>query len=83
MIFIQFVFVACQVEGYRNLLKLSSKALAFTLYKAFLKTKKRSDTSLSASFSMSILKKSISLVILYQLTKYPCLFAFTSLDIGQ
>ena len=31
--FIQFVFIACQVEGYRNILKLSWKPLAFTSFK--------------------------------------------------
>ena len=38
--FIQFVFIACQVEGYQNILKLSSKQFAFTSYKAFLKKQK-------------------------------------------
>ena len=30
--FIQFVFIICQVEGYRNILKLSCRPLAFTPY---------------------------------------------------
>ena len=46
--FIQFVFIAWQVEGYRNILKLSCRPLAFTLFEAFLKYKKRSGTSHSA-----------------------------------
>ena len=49
--FIQFVFIVCQVEGYQNMLKLSSKQLAFTSYKAFLKKQRRSGTSFPASFS--------------------------------
>ena len=32
---IQFVLTVCQLEGYRNKLKLNCRALAFTLYKAF------------------------------------------------
>ena len=46
----KFVFTACQVEGYRNILKISYTRLAFISYKAFLKDKKRSGTSLVASF---------------------------------
>ena len=33
-------FIACQVEDYGNILKLSSRPLISTLYKAFLKTKR-------------------------------------------
>ena len=44
--FIQFVFIVCQVEGYPNILKLSCTLLAFTSFKAFLKTQERSGTSL-------------------------------------
>ena len=45
--------MVCQVEGYRNVLKLSCRPLAFVLYKAFLKkNKKRSGASLPASFSV-------------------------------
>ena len=39
---IQFVFIVCQVEDYRNILKLSCRQLAFTSYKAFFKNKKES-----------------------------------------
>ena len=49
--FIQFVFIICQVEDYRNILKLSSRPFAFTSYKTFSKNEKRSGTSLPASFS--------------------------------
>ena len=49
--FIQLVFIVWQVEGYRNILKLSCRPLAFTSNKAFLKNKKRSGTSLPDLFS--------------------------------
>ena len=48
---IQFVFPVWQVEGHRNISKLSCRPCAFTSYQAFLKSKKRSRTSLPASFS--------------------------------
>ena len=35
-------FIVCQVEGYQNILKLNCRPVAFTLYKAFLKSKKKS-----------------------------------------
>ena len=34
-VFIQFVFIVCQIEEYRNTLKLSRRPLAFTSYKVF------------------------------------------------
>ena len=43
--FLQFVFIVCQVDNYRNILKLSWRTLSFTSYKTFLKSKKRSGTS--------------------------------------
>ena len=52
-----------QVEGNRNILNLTCKPLAFISYKAFLKNKKRSETSLSFSCSACFLKKNISHVI--------------------
>ena len=33
----QFAFIVCQVEGYRDILQLSCRPLAFTYYKAFTK----------------------------------------------
>ena len=81
--FIQFVFIVCQVEDYRNILKLSRRPLAFTSDKAFLKNKKESRTSLPVSFSALFLKDNISLVIFCYLTKFHCLVVFTSWDIGQ
>ena len=55
----------------------------YLIYKAVLKNKKRSATSLPISFSAWILEKNNSLVIFYNLTKFHCLVAFTSRDIGQ
>ena len=40
-----------QVEGYRNILKLRCRPIALASYKAFLKNKNRSATSLLLSFS--------------------------------
>ena len=59
-IFIQFVLIVWQVEGYLKILKLTFRSLAFTLYKAFLKNKKRSGTSLPGSFFAWLLKKNSS-----------------------
>ena len=54
-----------QVEVYKNILKLRCWSLIFTLYKAFSKNKKGSETSLSSSFSTWFLKKNISHIIFY------------------
>ena len=43
--------VVCQVESYQNILKLNCRPLTFTSYKAFLKNKKRSETSALGSTS--------------------------------
>ena len=43
---IQFIYVLCQVVDYRNKVKLSCRLLGFIQHKAFLKNKKRSETSL-------------------------------------
>ena len=72
-----------QAEDCRNILKISCRPLAFTSYKASLKNENRSGTSFPGSFSTWFLKKNISLVIFYYLTKFHCLVAFTSWDIGQ
>ena len=71
-------FNCSQVEGYRNILKLSCRPLAFILYKAFSKNKKSSKTSFPDSFSACFLKKNIFIVNFYYLTKFHCLVAFTS-----
>ena len=59
------------------------RLLAFTSNKAFLKKKKRSGASLPVLLSAWFLKKNIFLVILVYLTKFQCLVAFISWDIGQ
>ena len=43
----QFVYIIYQVKGCQNILKPGWRQLAFSLYKAFLKNKKRSRTSLT------------------------------------
>ena len=58
-------FYCMPVEGYQNILKLSCRPLAFTLYKAFLKNKKRSGTILPVLLCACLLKKNISRVIFY------------------
>ena len=49
--FRQFIFIVYQAEGYQNILKLGCIPLAFTLFEAFLKNKKRSGTGLPTLFS--------------------------------
>ena len=51
-----FFFFVCSVEVYQIILKRSCRPLAFTSYKACLKNKKRSGTSLPASFFAWFLK---------------------------
>ena len=46
-----FVFIVCHVKAHRNILKLSCRPLALISYKAFLKSKAGSATSLPATFS--------------------------------
>ena len=43
----QFVYIIYQVKGCQSILKPCWRQLAFSLYKAFLKNKKRSRTSLT------------------------------------
>ena len=61
----QFAFVICQVEDYQNILKLSCIPLTFISNKAFIKSKKKSGTSLLASLSVLVLMRNISDVISY------------------
>ena len=81
--FIKFVFIVCQVEDYRKILKLSCKPLALKSSKAFSKNKKRYVTSLPASFLGWFLKKNISLAIFYYMTRFRCLVGFTWWGTGQ
>ena len=62
-------------------MKPSCRPVAMAWYKAFLKNKKRSGTSLPASFSAWFLKENISLVTFYQQTKFHFFVAFNSWDI--
>ena len=77
------LFIIYQHEDYWNIMKLSCWPLVRNSYKAFKKNKNKSEKSLSASFSTTFLKKNISLVIFYYLTKFHCLVAFNWRDIGQ
>ena len=72
-----------QNDGYRNILKVNCKTLAFTSCKAFLTNKERFETRLPASFSAWFLKKNTFLVIFYDLTKFYCLFSFKSWAVFQ
>ena len=74
-------FIVCQGDIYLKILKLSCKPLPSTSYKAFLKNKKRSGTSLPASFSAWLLKNNIIIIIIIII--WPNFIAFTSWDIGQ
>ena len=73
--FIQLVFIEYQVVHYRNILKISCRPLAFTLYKAFLKNKKMSGTS-CLSFCMIFEEKCFSCYILLtdQISFSGCLY---------
>ena len=79
--------VCCYCMSKSRTTKIQSKVrwrtLAFTSHKAFLKNKKRSGTSLPASFSAWLFKENIYLVIFYSLIKFDCLVAFTSWEIGK
>ena len=58
----QFAFIVCpsrELPKYMETINIRCWPLAFTLYKDFLKKKKRSRTSLPALFSDWILKKNI------------------------
>ena len=48
----QFVSIVCQADDYQNILKLSCRSLAFTLFMDFFKNKERSGTSVPVSFSV-------------------------------
>ena len=84
-IFYSFIYFAffCKFEDYWNWLKLRFRPRAFTSNKVFLKNKKRSGTSLPASFSAWFLNKNISRVKFFYLTKCQYLVAFTLWDLGN
>ena len=62
------------IEVYQNILKLSCKPLASTSYRAFLKNKKRSETSLPIPFPAWCLNKNISLAKSDQISLSDCLY---------
>ena len=63
--FTQFVFIVCQVEGYRGILKLSCRPPVFTPFKVFNFLKKKMSTaSLPEIFSMIFEEKYFSFYIL-------------------
>ena len=59
-----FLFHA-QVEGYQIKLKLRCRPVAFNSFKAFLKNKRRTGTSLPATFSAGFLKENFSPITFY------------------
>ena len=62
--FLYFVFIDCQVENYRKWLKPSCRPLAFILYEAFLKNKKRFGTLPCLIFCMIFKEKYFSCYVL-------------------
>ena len=68
--------------GLSKVIETKLQTICFTSYKAFF-IKKRFGTSLPTSLSAWVLKKNISIFVFYYLTKFHCLFTFTSWDIGQ
>ena len=73
--------MVCKVEGYQIIFKLSCRPLALPYIKPFEKTEGLELVFLP-HFLQDFLKKKISLVIFYYLTKLHCLVAFTSRDIA-
>ena len=63
---IYFVFIVCQIEYYRNWLKLSCRPLAFTSSKAFLKNKKGLELVLLPHFLHDFWRKIF--LLLYSIT---------------
>ena len=57
--------MVCPSGGISKILELRCLLLVFTLYKAFLKSKRRSGTSFPAFFSVYSFKKNIFHVIFY------------------
>ena len=81
--FLQLAFYCMPSWGLSKYIETKLHTTCFHLIWTFLKNKKSSGTSLSASFSAWSLKENVSLVIFYYLTEFNCLVVFTSWDIGQ
>ena len=76
--------IVYEVDDYQNIKYIETKlqTTCFYFIQSFLKkAKKRSGTSHAVSFSAWFLKRNISLIIFYYLTKFYCLVAFTLWDI--
>ena len=81
--FIRFVFIVCPNRGLSKYIETRVQiSLAFSSYKAFSKNKEVWNWSF-ALFSAWFLKKNISRIMMYSLTKFHCLITFFSWDIGQ
>ena len=76
LIFYTAYLLYIQVGDYQNILKLRYWSLAFTSFKDFLKNKKRSGTSLPASFSSWFLKKNIFTLYSINLSNFIVWFSF-------
>ena len=72
-----------QVKGYQIYWNRAADCLLFPHIKLFQKNRKRPGSSLHASISEWFLKKKVSHVTSYSLTKFNCLITFTSGDTRQ
>ena len=81
----QFVFIVCQVKDYRNVLTLNCRSIAFISRNLFKKTKRGRKLVSLPHFLHDLWRKILPLLysIIYILTKFHWLVAFTSWDIGQ
>ena len=78
-----FCFNCLPSWGLSKVIETKLQTICFYFIWSFLKNKKRSGTSLSASFSAWFLQKNISVVIFYCLTKFKCLFALLREILGN
>ena len=76
-------FYCIPIGGLSKYIETKLQTTCFYLILNFLKNKKRSGTSFSASFCTWFLEKNFYLVRFYEMTKFHFLVAFTSWDIGQ
>ena len=73
-----FYFYCLPSWGLSKVIETDLQTTCIYLMESFLKNKERSGTSLTVSFSSWFLKKNISPVIFYNLTKLECLIVVTS-----
>ena len=81
--FYKFCFNCLPSWGLSGSIKIKLQSICFYLKLNIFKKQKWPWISLLASFSAWFLKKNISLVIFYYLTKFQCPVAFTLWDIGD